>query len=336
MDGRNSSPSGKTLARGSNANSPSRDLPKLPSKNILSQLEMILRANRHPSEQLGSTQRKSTCVNDLGLLTQDGDFLFRINQLRRYWFLTDRPTQSHDAVYSYPDESEQILGYLHRAGLSRPPCAVEIGVGCGHTILRLNTERRFGIDVNPRAIRLLQFNSQLNGRGCEGILHDIRKGFPQDLKGRIPTGTLIFGNLPFAISPKGVSLPRAVDGGRDGLDLTVAALGAVRSLRSVRAVFLCNSLGDGRRWQIETTAQKAIPGAKISWHILPKARLWRVNGRLISSNPMKLDPGLEARAACVSLVSKDASARLKYVDLAGSFMADGWTVLGRGVLDIQV
>ena len=264
---------------------------------------------------------------------------FRLNLLRGQPFVTDGPWNSGAArVYAYSDESEQLLGYIDEVGLASFDSVIEIGAGCGHTILTIDARTRIGIDVNPRARSFLELNAKLNHVKCKSVTVDIlQQGLPVELLRH--TGSCLFlANLPFALTPRGVSLPVSVAGGPTGLDPTLAALAAIeRAVRSsgiaARLVMLCNSLGDGSRWQIVDAVAQTAPEADVRWRVLPGARIWRVNGKPRYQSPMRIAHRLRAKAYARPL-SSDGKAVHRYATLEDKLLREGWTHLARGVADI--
>lgn len=272
----------------------------------------------------------------IGLVDAFGKSRFRVNRLDHAWFVTDGPWLMTEAgVYPYSDESTQLVRYIRQQGLDGTPCVVDIGSGCGHNALTVSADHRIALDSNPRAVRFVKLNELINGTPCTAVVRDIRLGLPESLL-PLPSNTLFIGNLPFAISPRHVRLPYQVAGGTTGIGPTLAALRAIKAsgVRG-RLVLLCNSLGNDQAWHLLQVVKQELHGSVVHWQLLADSKLWRVNGTPIAENPMELTNHLRSRASC-STISKDPRVALKYAELEQRLVADGWTLLGRGVLDVTL
>lgn len=254
-------------------------------------------------------------------------------------------------TFPWSDESE----LLHRACRERgwdewATCLIDPGTGCGHNVLRYDRSpaRRYGFDVNARAISYAAINRALNDAApvCFG-LNDIEQGLPPVFEQCAGERVLVVANMPFALVVKSGELPASADGGRFGYRLTLEALTRVHELErslapgsQLRCLVLTYTVGSKAddRWVVPQHAIDLFGADRVTWHLLDEERLWRVNGKKEQANPMPFDK-LELKADCRFYVSPDAdrdAIRADYRALANELRDRGWDHLAYGIVAIDV
>jgi SAM-dependent methyltransferase len=255
---------------------------------------------------------------------------FRVNELRGRFFITDTPPSVAAAgVYAYADEAEQLLGVS--APYSPFVSVGDVGTGCGHAVVCLDAlERRFAVDIDPRAVALARINARLNGVVLETAVSAVGGDFPPSEWSPLwSEGSLLLANLPFVIS-------RVSDGGATGLQPISRLLASLSPHRGcgTLVILLVYTLGAASRaWAIEEIMDLAMPDCARDFNLLSDALIWRVNGTKRFTNPMLLDD-LPSRADChLTFTDRERDdVRRSYTARVRELKDLGWTVLGYGTL----
>jgi hypothetical protein len=287
---------------------------------------------------------------ELGLISPQG-LLCKVNLHFGRLFLTDGLwVPGSVRVFPFVDESTHVVRYVRESHLDEwADLIVDPASGCGHHALALG--RKHGLaafDTNPRANIYATLNAFLNHRPDLLVgRRDVRNGFSTCLFHGEGRRILFPINMPFAVSPVSKVLPPSADGGRSGAKLTLAANRALkefanryRGRHKAKAVILCYSLGTDslNNWLVVGHARKLFGEENVRWRLLTSEKLWRVNGRKEQNNPMGLDK-LALKAECryyVTDESKRDEMRQGYRRLQAWLQDKGWTVLGYGIVEIDV
>jgi len=273
---------------------------------------------------------------DLGLVDSHGVTRFRINVIHTQIFITDAPWMLRcGGVFPWEDEALLLLQEIDGKTAER---LVDIGVGCGHTLVAAEwTGRRLGIDHSGRAIALAGLNARLNSMDADFAMGDVC-----DHSFQVPEGSsasLIVANLPFAAHPALTPLPATSAGGTDGLSLVTAFLNAVaaRGGDDTRLIALAYTPFDSssHRTAIEDTTRRIFPGLRVQWRTFENEPMWRVNGTKSQPNPMPL-ASLARKAHCRFSFAPDdrSAAREGYLMLETELARAGWDSLAFGVLRV--
>lgn len=280
-----------------------------------------------------------------GLIDPTGKVRFRINIIRDCIFITDGLWNiHHGGIFPFEDESESILRYVEEHEIDRITYGIiDPACGCGHTIIAYwGRGPRIAFDINPRAGYFVSINAIINRREVKFATNNIFEGLPPDLDKVFKNKPLFTINMPHALSPFPSILPGTSDGGKTGLKWTIASLQALTRFIGSEgvAVILSYSLGNSKqnRWDIVEKAKELFPEDRISWKLLKDIRIWRINGKKEQPNPMLLREGLPKKADC-KIYIKDSDrekVRQGYNQLVRMFEAEGWDVLGCGILEVRL
>lgn len=281
-------------------------------------------------------------VSDLrsaGVIGADRVPRFRINRIREKVFLTDLPEMARSGgVYAFTDEAESLL---EAAVEYEPGIAGDVSTGCGHTMVCVSASARVAVDRSSRAVDFARMNASINSVEMAVNVAEVGRDFPPESWNALwQSGNLLLANLPFVIAPPRVVLPRVSDGGNTGLE-AIASLLKSLSLRTgagTDIVVLVYTLGGADTgWAIEQLMHASLPGLPYRFELLDGARLWRVNGIKIFTNPMDISD-LTAKADCRLTFTDDQRGfvRESYKRLAQSLRASGWEQLGYGVLKFRI
>jgi SAM-dependent methyltransferase len=159
---------------------------------------------------------------DLGLVTRDADgevrSPFLLMPFMGLWVLSDPLSQDGDAVMGPGPTTHEIA----RLVPARPPRSV-LDVGCGAGTLALLAAARgcaeaVGVDINPRAIAMADFNARLNGLRAEFIAGDLFA----PVAGR--RFELVLSQPPFVAQPPDVDVAVYLHGGAYGDEFAVAMI----------------------------------------------------------------------------------------------------------------
>jgi methylase of polypeptide subunit release factors len=269
--------------------------------------------------------------------------LTRINHIGDSVFITDGPWMQHRANAVYPFEDEATILLRHAQETAHCDAVVDLATGCGHSAIAHPCIDKYALDINARARRFVILNAELNSASVRFWKRDLRDGLPTSLLRRLSTKThvLFLANMPFAVSPHPHALPRAADGGRNGNDLTLAAVQALGAFEGQgTALMLTNSLYNSRdkTWQIMDSIEKRFPDIDVQWQLVPEVRVWRVNGERSEPNPMCIRDGLPLKAECQINVADSERLRVRkqYRLLARQLEREGWDELGCGLLMIPL
>jgi hypothetical protein len=298
--------------------------------------------------------RGRRALERLGLLDDDC-LLLKVHRHAGKVLFTDGLWVNQDIrVFPFSDESQLLLEHATTEGYAQWASAViDPATGCGHHLVALGGAcRRYGFDVNPRAILYATMNTILNDVAHVLLSrNNIASGIPQHLDEL--DGTVLFlVNMPFALTPIERALPLSADGGLTGARWTFAALQAIYGFgqrnsgaRGVRACILCYSVGNRaeNRWEVVQRAEQLFPG-RVRWKVLKNERMWRVNGKKEQPNPMDLVDGLPRKADCRFYVRDEQREKVRagYHELARTLATPvvggggRWDVLGYGLLDVDV
>jgi hypothetical protein len=277
----------------------------------------------------------------------------RFNELQHKRFLTDESAvRGSLRVFPHPDESEILLKYVkERRYQEETDCLIDLACGCGHTAMACSLPTRgalrVALDVNPRALQYALINRFVNEVDVILGLNNISDGLLNWV--RCDAQRYLFTvNMPFAIDPfpKRALLPIASSSDQRGSKLTLAALRAMKEFaqhlesgRTARACVLAYSLLNEATdiCDIPEQARCMFEPENVHWRLLEDARMWRVNGVKTALNPMPLEQ-LVQKAECRFDVPDDRrdEARVAYHSLANQLMAEGWTHLAYGILDIEL
>lgn len=211
--------------------------------------------------------------------------------------------EGESRVYPYHDEGADLL----RVAQSLPTefdTVVDAFAGGGHSLLPIVSagigRHGYGIDLNPRAIKLAAINAGINGLGhrVHFEVGDIRDRLPR-FSGR----TLYIANPPFALPAQGVEMDQMRDGGHDGLRLTLTYINVVttddyveETLRGAQPgdfiIGLAYSrIGTNGSIELQDELAKLVDGhSRFDLKLVEGRALWRsANGRKEQPNPMQLD-----------------------------------------------
>jgi hypothetical protein len=267
--------------------------------------------------------------------------------------LTDGPwVPASYRVYPFADESTLICTHIRQRGYDQSAdLLIDPACGCGHHGQALTAiATRINLDINLRALAFCRINSILHHtpQMLSG-LSDLRDGFPKAVNMLKSEDTLVSINMPFAIFPKGGSLPTtlAQDGGDRGVALTFAALRAVKELSekaqhisNIRLVILFYSLGSHSNgkwsWDVVKRAENIFGDVNVAAHVFDGEPMWRVNGVKSEKSPMPLER-MKIKASCAQTFSEDEvdEALDGYEALERLYREHGYTHLGYGLLDIS-
>lgn len=250
-------------------------------------------------------------------------------------------------VFPDSDESNCLIRKLTAKNwLDWTTAVIDPATGCGHNALRLDVDRRFGLDISMRALSFAAVNSFLNGKPFSALAYaDIERGIPL-LFDRGAEHTLFVVNMPFVLEPISGALARTSAGGENGYEKTVFALKAIRDYANrtspegqVRAVVLAYSIGNRQedRWVVFEEAKRIFGPVSITWELLKGEKLWRVNGKKEQPNPMPLS-SLKMKADCRYAV-RDARlrepVRAGYTEKERELARQGYDSLAYGILSVD-
>lgn len=211
--------------------------------------------------------------------------------------------EGESRVYPYHDEGTDLLRIARALG-QEFDVIVDAFAGGGHSLLPILNAgiagNGYGRDINPRAIRLAEINTALNG--LDSLTHfeigDVRNGLP-----RFEGPTLYIANPPFALPAQGVEMDRMRDGGHDGLALTLAFINQAtidvyieQALRGAKPGDVIigvaySRIGMNGLVELEEELKKlAGQGNSFIVGLVEGTKLWRgANGKKEQSNPMNLE-----------------------------------------------
>jgi hypothetical protein len=284
------------------------------------------------------------------LLVEDDVLRVKINVCGSRVFITDGLWVSGEfRVNSFSDESDLVmrtcaeLGWHHWA-----TCVIDPATGCGHNLLRYEGSdvRRYGFDINARALAYAAINAAINGIEASRVgLNDVRSGIPPVFTQNEAERVLVLANMPFALGPEPETLPKSAQGGRYGYELTRDLLDSISALRQqlrpeseLRAVVLTYTVGNraADAWVVPQHASQLFTGDRTEWRVWEDEPLWRINGKKEQPNPMPLNL-LSLKADCRFYVHDDANrdiVRDQYRRLTGELAEHEWDHLAYGVVTI--
>lgn len=250
-------------------------------------------------------------------------------------------------VFPDSDESSCLLRKLaEEKWLGWATTVIDPATGCGHSALRIDAARRFGLDISMRALSFAAVNSYLNEKPFTALAYsDIERGIPW-LTNYTTERTLFVVNMPFAIEPISGAIARTSAGGENGYEKTVAALHAIKSYADLapekgqfRALVLAYSIGTRHedKWVVFEQAKKIFGRVGVSWDLLAEEKLWRVNGKKEQPNPMPLS-SMKLKADCRFQVRDPRMRepiRAGYIEKARELTRQGYDALAYGILSID-
>lgn len=260
-------------------------------------------------------------------------------------------------VFPFDDEARALLGLARRLGWDRGlDLVLELACGCGQAGLQLPAPCVLLLDINPRALAYAELNKALNARepgevGC--ALNDLRHGYQLPLRPRgAADQVLVLANAPFGLAPPTDRLPLSSAAGSDGLSFQAGVFKAVSRLRHelrpgarLRALVMGMSAGERlhERWDLVHLAEETLSAerawGRVSWHLLEREGLVRVNGQRRLPNPAPLAQACREAAAC-ELYFPDGQTRAalarRYLEMAGAFVERGRPDLAYGVVAIEL
>jgi len=201
-----------------------------------------------------------------------------------------------DPVFPHQDEARDLL-YVAKDLDRKFNNVIDLASGGGHSLLPILdagiAERGVGRDINPRAVQLARLNAQVNGLSAQASfgIGDVRYGMMTN----IPEGRNLFvGNLPFALTVKGVKLDVMRDSKSAnglGLFLEYVKTALADAKPGDVIISLCYSrIGIDGKIEAEEEIRKLLPkGSSLEIELVDGATLWReYDGVKRQSNPMSL------------------------------------------------
>jgi SAM-dependent methyltransferase len=150
---------------------------------------------------------------------------FRLLPLEGMWLLADHPTGGPAAVMPPGPTTAELIGVMP----ARHTGTV-LDVGCGPGSLALVAARRgascaTGIDINPRAIQMAEFNARLNGlSGLSFVVGDVAEPV------RGARFDMLVAQPPYVVQPPGSAVIAFLHGGPTGEAITLRILAALPEL----------------------------------------------------------------------------------------------------------
>jgi hypothetical protein len=303
-----------------------------------------------PSELTFGGDERRRLLEALGLAVDDV-LRIKINVTAGQVFVTDGLWVHQDfRTFPFVDESDLLHARCAELDWDRwATCVLDPATGAGHNALRYPhpQARRYGFDINARALSYASINAALNGVGGSTFgINDIREGLPPVFGQSTAERVLVLANMPIGLSPFEGTLPRSAEGGRYGYERTMEALRAVHELEGLldgesrlRALILSYSVGNRQdgRWAVPEYAADLFGAERVTWHLNEEEMLWRVNGRKEESNPMPLER-LERKAECKFHVRRDADRpeiKRGYAKLTAELHDLGFDHLAYGIVVID-
>src|SRR6185436_2485449 len=218
-----------------------------------------------------------------------GDCLLLTDSVERYQL-------GPDGVFPFADESTLLVDWLaDQHGYPRDLCVFDPFAGCGALCLAATSSaRRFGIDINRRAVLYARQNAAINSLPAQFLAaHSL-----DDSSWRLTAGAgprhLIVSNPPFAPCPlefRG-SLAVSSGGGDDGLFYVVGTLkGAMRRLLDFKFALMCYSLVGPAGVRVINAVHALDVDDRLGhvrWYHLEGELMWRVGGRKRIPSPLAL------------------------------------------------
>jgi methylase of polypeptide subunit release factors len=304
----------------------------------------------HDSLAFASDQKRFL-LETIALVKNDA-LRVRVNLRGRQVFITDGLwIDPSIRAFPFSDESDLVVRTCEEEDLMGwATTVIDPATGCGHNLLRYRGEgvRRYGFDLNARALAYAGINALLNGVVEPSLaVGDIHNGIPPVFDQMKDERILVVANMPFALVPNPEQIARSAQGGRYGYELTTALIDAIDTLRTslsrsaeLRCVILFYTVGNLAQdaWVVPRYAAMRFGKEHVRWKLWKDEKLWRVNGRKEQDNPMPLQL-LKLKADCRFYVRGNVSPdalREEYAQLERELAAEGFDHLGYGVLTARI
>ncbi|HEX2057071.1 MAG TPA: class I SAM-dependent methyltransferase [Actinomycetota bacterium] len=241
-------------------------------------------------------------IGETKALVVDNVLRVKINLCGSKVFITDGLwVHQNFRAFPFSDESDLLLAECARLGWDDwATCVVDPATGAGHNVLRYpgNGARRYGFDINARALGYASINASLNGLPKTRLgINDVRDGLPAVFRQGDAERVLVLANMPLGLAPTPNTLPLSAEGGRFGYERTHEALRAMAELRNalsdgslLRCLVLTYSVGNlaEDRWIVHEYAKELFGEEHVTWRLNEGEKMWRIAGKKEEDNPMPL------------------------------------------------